>query len=102
MLRVIDAHRFGNAGFVLVPRLDFPAQRQFAQWQSVRRVAIDLVRRRENEWRLRANCAGGFKQVQGAIRVNREIGLRIARGPIVGRLRRRVDDSGDVASMFPE
>ena len=44
MLRVINAHRLGNAIRVFVARLDFPAFLQFAQRQTIWRVAINLVR----------------------------------------------------------
>jgi len=52
MLGVIDTHRLRNTGLVFVARLYFPAFLEFAQGQTVRRVAIDFVRRRENERRL--------------------------------------------------
>ena len=92
MLRVIDAHGFGNSRLVFVARLDFPALVQFAQRQPIRRVAIDFVRRRKNERRFRANFARRFEQIQRAVGVDREIRLRIARRPIVRRLRRGVHD----------
>ena len=40
---VIDAHRFGDARFVFMFRLNFPAFRQFPQRQSIWRVAVDFV-----------------------------------------------------------
>ena len=102
MLRVIDAHRFGNAGLVFVALGDFPAQRQLAQRQPIRRVAIDFVRRGENEGRFRAKIPRRFEQIQGAVGIDGEIGLRIARRPIMRRLRGRVHDGGDVAAMLLE
>ncbi len=102
MLRAIDAHRFRNPGLVLVALGNLPTQGQLAQRQPIWRVAIDFVRRGKNERRLRANFAGGFEKIQGAIRIDREISLRIARRPIVRRLCRSVHNGGDVVAMLPK
>src|SRR5712692_2840230 len=40
MLRVIDAHRFGDSRLVLMTRLDFPTLFQLTQRQLVRPVAV--------------------------------------------------------------
>src|ERR1044071_2950223 len=68
MLRVIDAHSFGNAGLVFVTRLDFPAFLQFAQRKTIRRVAIDLVRGSKDKWRFRRKISRGLPQIQCAVR----------------------------------
>src|SRR6476660_3588882 len=81
MLRVSDAHRFGNAGLVFVARLDFPAFLQLAQRKAIGCVAIDLVRGSKDEWRLRRKLSRGLQEIQCAVRVDSEIGLRIARCP---------------------
>src|SRR5262245_50681357 len=44
MLRVIDTHRLRDTGLVFMARLYFPAFLEFAQRQTVRRIAIDFVR----------------------------------------------------------
>src|SRR5262249_25132980 len=44
MLRVIDTHRLRDAGLVFVARLYFPTFSEFAQRQTVRRIAIHFVR----------------------------------------------------------
>ena len=46
--------------------------------------------------------AGGFEKIQRAVGVDGEIRLRIARGPIVRRLRGRVDDGGDLVPLLLE
>ncbi len=77
------------------PRLDFPAFLQLAQRQTVRGVAINFVRRCKNKRRFRAEISRRLEQIQRAVGVDGEIGLRIARRPIVRRLRRGVNDRGD-------
>ena len=87
MLRLVDAHAFGNAGVVFVTGLDLPTQRQFAQRQAIRCVAVDLVRRSKNKRRFRTEVSRCFEQIKRAVGVNREIHLGIARRPIVRWLR---------------
>src|SRR5438093_10130697 len=83
MLGVIDTHRLRNTGLVFVAWLYFPAFFEFAQRQTVRRVAIDFVRRRENERRLGRKLSRRFEQIQRAVRVHSKISLRIAGSPVV-------------------
>ena len=83
MLRVIDAHRLGNSRLVFVTGLDFPALLQFSQRQTIWRVAVDFVRRSKNKRRLRRKLSRGFQKIERAVRVHGEIGLRIARSPVV-------------------
>ena len=63
--------------------LYFPAFLEFAQRQTVRRVAIDFVRRCENERRLGRKRSRSFEQIQRAVGVHRKISLRIARSPVM-------------------
>ena len=92
--------RLGNARLVFVAGLDLPARSSSRKGNSIRRVAIDFVRRGENEWRFRAKISRGFEQVERAVGVNREIRLRIARRPIVRRLRGGVHDRGKVPPVL--
>src|SRR5258707_1345913 len=61
MLGVIDAHCFGNSRLILVARLNFPAFLQFAQRQTIRRVAIDFVRGSKDEWGLGRKISCGLQ-----------------------------------------
>src|SRR5206468_12625350 len=83
MLRVIDAHRLSDARLIFVARLDLPAFLQFAQRQTIRRVAVDFVRRSKNKRRLGRKLSGGFQKIQRAVGVDGKIGLRIASCPVV-------------------
>ena len=83
MLAIIDTHRFRDSRLILMIWLDFPPCRQFLQWQLIWRVAVNLVRRSKNKWRFGAKRSRRFKQVQCTICINGEIGLRVARRPIV-------------------
>jgi len=83
MLCVIDTHRLRNATLVFVPRLYFPSLLEFTQRQTIRGVAVDFVRRSENERCLRRKLSRRFQQIQRSVRVHSEISLRIARSPIV-------------------
>src|SRR4029077_8979511 len=100
MLGVIDTHRLRDTGLVFVARLYFPALLEFAQRQTVRRVAIDFVRRCENEWGLGRKLSCSFEQIQRAIGVHSKISLRIARGPVVGRLRWGVHKGFNLAAAL--
>src|SRR5438094_10315213 len=105
MFRVIDAHRFRDARLVFVARLDFPAFLQFAQRQTIRRVAIDFVGGSKNEWRFGRKLSSGFEQIQRAVGVYGEIGLRLASGPVVWRARggmqERLDPAGILFAATP-
>ena len=46
--------------------------------------------------------AGGLEQVEGAVGVDAEVGLRVARGPVVGGLGGGVDDQLDLAGVLAE
>src|SRR5260370_7924242 len=48
MLRVIDAHRFGNSRLVLVPLFDLPALLKFAQLEPLLRLPLSFVHRSKN------------------------------------------------------
>jgi len=60
--------------------------------RTIRRVAINLVGRSEAEWRFRTMLPRCFQQIQGPGGVDAEIGLRLARRPIVRWLRRGMND----------
>ncbi len=99
MLCLVDAHVFGNARLERVARLDFPAEVKFLERETIRSVAVDLVRRGENEGRFRAIVSRRFEEIEGPIGVDREIHLRIARRPVVRRLGRSVNDRGQFAPV---
>ena len=72
------------------------------EWQRVGPVAVDLVRRGEDEGRVGGVGARGLQQVEGAGRVDGEVGVRLARRPVVRRLRGGVDDDRQVARVAGE
>jgi hypothetical protein len=63
--------------------LYFPAFLEFAQRQTVWRIAVDFVRRRENERRLGRKHSRSFEQIQRTVGVHGKISLRISRSPVV-------------------
>ena len=69
---------------------------QLHQRQPVGQIAIDLVGRAEHERRVGRMPAGGLQQVQGPVGVDREIGLGIGGGPVVGGLGGGVDHQLDL------
>ncbi len=78
---------------------ELPARLAFDQRQTVGRVAIDLVGAGEDEDRVGAMQPCGLEQVERAVGVDREIGLRVARRPIVRRLGGGMDDRGNRAAI---
>src|SRR5437588_6622385 len=102
MLRGIDTHRFGNSRLVFMAGFDFPALFELVQRQPIWRVAINFVRRCKNERRLWTKTPRRFQQIQCAVGVNGEIGLRIARRPIVRWLRSRMHDRVDLSAVLLE
>src|SRR4029077_6875152 len=102
MLGTIDTHRFGNSRLIFVSRFDFPTLLQFAQRQTVRRVPIDFICGCKNKRSLGAKISRRFQQIEGAVCVDREMSLWIARRPIVRWLRGGVHDSINLAAMLLE
>ena len=97
--RLIDAHRLVDAVRERMRRVDLPARLLLDQRQPVRRVAVDLVGRGEDEDGVRAVLATGLEQIEGADGVDAEVRERLASGPIVRRLRGGVDDGRDVGAV---
>ena len=100
-MRAVDRHRRVDAVEVAVVRRaarGASRARRAAAWFG--RVAVDLVRRREDEGRVRRVRARRLEQVERADRVDREVGLRLARRPVVRRLRGGVDDQLELARML--
>jgi len=81
---LVDAHALVDA--VLSERMrtvEFPASLSFDHRQAVRRVAVDLVGRSDDERCVRAVLARRFEQHECAGGVHREVRVRLARGPVV-------------------
>jgi hypothetical protein len=72
------------------------------QREKVGCVAVDLVRRHEDEGRLRLHLTSGLQQVERAGRVHAEVGVGLARRPVVGRLRGGVNDQLEIGGVLPE
>jgi len=93
VFRLVDRKGFRNA--IGVRRVAVvPAGGEFDQFDRVRRITVDLVRRHVDERRLRAGLACRLKQVERAAGVGVEIVKRDGCGAIVARLRRSVDYGG--------
>ena len=69
-----------------------PARRQLLERDAIGRIAVHLVGRHVHERRLRARPAHRFQKIERADGVGVKIIKRNVRGPIVRRLRRRVND----------
>ena len=95
VLGLVDGHRLVDARRIGVAGIDLPARGLLHEREAVGRVAVDLVGAREEEDRLRAVAPGGLQEVQGSVGVDGEVRVGLAGRPIVGRLRRRVDDHLD-------
>ena len=65
-------------------------------------VAVHLVGGAVDERRVGAVASCRLEKVQGAGRVDREVGLRVVSGPVVRRLRSRVYDELDAPSVAGE
>ena len=100
--RQVDRHRRVDAPVIAVVLRQLQPGRQVLQRQPVGRVAVDLVGRAEDERRVRAMRPGRLEQVQGAVRVDAEVGLRLARRPVVRRLRGGVHDDLDRGCVLGE
>src|SRR5690606_6058041 len=99
----VDAHALVDAVLGIgVGRVQLPAGRLLHQRQVVGGVAVDFIGAEEDERRVRAMGAGEREQGEGAAGIDREVGLRIARRPVVGGLRGGVDDDRDVLAVAAE
>src|SRR5207248_10413836 len=70
--------------------------------QAIGSVSVDLVCGSKNKRRFGRKFSGRFEKVKRAICVHGEIGFRIARSPIMRRLRGGVNDRGDVPLVLLE
>src|SRR6266851_8817723 len=86
----------GVVGPYLPPRLFFE------QRQQVGRVAVHLVRAGEYERRVGTVPAGSLEHVERAVGVYTEIGLRVARCPVVRGLGGGVNNRGNRAPFAAE
>ena len=100
--RVVDRHVLADAVPVGVVGVDLPPVAGVDQRQPVRGVAVDLVGAGEDEHRIGAVVPRGLQQVQGAVGVDREVGVGIGGGPVVRRLSRGVHDEFDVGPVLRE
>jgi hypothetical protein len=98
----VDRHRGVDTAEVAVVFGQLEPGLELLQRQPVGGVAVDLVGRAEDEGRARAVRPGGLEQVQGAVGVDPEVGLRLPRRPVVRRLRGSVDDQPDAVAQLGE
>ncbi len=75
--RGVDRHVFADAVPVGVILGDLPTGFGFDQRKAVRGVAVDLVGAGEDEHCIGAMIAGGLQNIESAIGVDGEIGVRI-------------------------
>ncbi len=98
----VDRHRRVDAAEPVVVLGQLQPRLQLFQRQPVGRVAVDLVGRGEDEGRLGAVLAGRLEQVERAVGVDAEVGLRVAGGPVVRGLGGGVDDQLDLLAGLGE
>src|SRR5437016_5990048 len=99
MLAAVDAHALIDPGLEAMIGIDLPPGRLFDQRKIVRSVAVDLVGRAENECRVGTVLPHALEQDERATGVDREIGVRITRGPVMRWLSGRVDDEDDLGAI---
>ncbi len=87
----VDRHRGVDARVVGMVLGKVEAGADVLQRQRVRQVAVDLVGRDQNEARPRGVAAGCLEQVEGPEGVDLEVGVGLARRPVVGGLGGGVD-----------
>src|SRR3974377_1774235 len=96
---LVDAHRFVDA--VPAPRVtcvELPALFGFVQRQAIRRIAVNLIGRCMDKYRIRRKPPGGFKYHQRTRSVDRKIRRRLAYGPVMTRLGSTMDYEFDILS----
>jgi hypothetical protein len=96
---LVDRYVLADSAGVRVGGVDLPARVPFDERQGVRAVAVHLVGRREHERRRGRVAARGLEHRERAHGIHTEVGAGIAGSPVVGRLRRGVDDGGDRARV---
>ena len=89
--RLVNPAVLAHAMPVFRPRV-FPTRWQFLQRYFIRRVAINLVRRRKNKDGFLVRLARGFEQVECACRVDVKINKRNLSRLVMRRLRGTVND----------
>ena len=98
----IDGHVLADPVRVGVLGVDLPPRLELDERQRVGQVAVDLVGRGEDEHRLRGMRAGRLEHVQGADRVDVEVGERLLGRPVVRGLRGGVDHELDRVAVAGE
>jgi hypothetical protein len=81
--RVVDRHRGRDAAVELVVLRQFEPLLELDERQGVRPIAVDLVGRTENERGVRLVVPRRLEEVKRSVRVYSEVGLRIARCPVM-------------------
>ena len=100
--RAVDRHRGRDAVVVLVVARELEPLLVLLQRQEVRRVAVDLVGRAEDERGVDRVLARRLEQVERAVGVDAEVGLRVLGGPVVRGLGGGVHDQLDLAGVLGE
>ena len=100
--RAVDRHRGRDAVVVLVVARELEALLVLLERQAVRRVAVDLVGRAEDERGVDRVLARRLEQVERAVGVDAEVGLRLLGGPVVRGLGGGVHDQLDLAGVLGE
>jgi len=96
---IVDRHGLVDASGIPMPGRELIPRIELDQGKPVGQIAVDLVGGTEDEGRLGRVETGVFEHVERAARVDVEIGERLAGGPVVARLRRRMDHEDDVAPI---
>ena len=95
----INAHRFINAaGMIGMILRNLPPRLCLHQRQQIGPITVNLIGAGENEHRLGRMQPHRLQQMQRAHRIHPEVRQRLARRPVVGRLRRRMNHRRQIAA----
>jgi hypothetical protein len=92
-------HRRVDPSVVLVILWELESRLGLVERQVIVVIAVDLVRRHEDERRVGLAVADGLEQVHRPVRVDAEVRLRVRGAPVVRRLGSGVDQQGQIPRM---
>src|SRR5579862_8470959 len=80
--------------------IDLPAVFQFDQGQLIRQIAVNLVRRHEDEYVLWREATRCLQEHEGSFRIYTKVGKWVLGRPVMRWLGGCMDGQGDVLAQF--